>query len=165
MNEIFTRVSIRKYEDRPVEDEKLIEIIRAGMQAPSATNQQPWEFYVVRDREPLAALSKVSPFARMTAKAPAAIVTAYRKDIRLPQFADVDMSICMENVWLMTTSLGLGGVWLGIAPDEGRMEKVEEILGIPDTQRAFAIFPLGYPAETKEQEDRFDPSRIHGLDL
>ena len=53
MNSIFTRVSIRKYEDRAVEDEKILEMLRAAMQAPSAGNQQPWEFIVVRDRDVL----------------------------------------------------------------------------------------------------------------
>lgn len=51
MNSIFHRISVRKYEDRPIEKEKIMEILRAGMQAPSACNQQPWEFYVVTDKE------------------------------------------------------------------------------------------------------------------
>ena len=51
MNNIYTRVSIRRYQDRPVEPEKTEAILRAAMQAPSATNQQPWEFYVVTDRK------------------------------------------------------------------------------------------------------------------
>ncbi len=67
----------------------------------------------------------------------------------------------MENLWLATSDAGLGGVWLGIAPNEERMKKVEEILDIPDHLRAFAIFPLGYPAETKKQQDRFEEERIH----
>ena len=51
MNSIFHRISVRKYEDRPVEKEKIMEILKAGMQAPSACNQQPWEFFVVRDKK------------------------------------------------------------------------------------------------------------------
>ena len=51
MNSIFHRISVRKYEDRPIEKEKIMEILRAGMQAPSACNQQPWEFYVVTNKE------------------------------------------------------------------------------------------------------------------
>ena len=51
MDEIFKRISVRKYEDRAVEPEKITQIIRAAMAAPSAGNQQPWEFYVVTDRE------------------------------------------------------------------------------------------------------------------
>ena len=55
MNPIDHRVSIRKYQERPVENEKILQILKAGMQAPSACNQQPWEFYVVTDKETLIA--------------------------------------------------------------------------------------------------------------
>ena len=161
MNPIYTRVSIRKYQDRPVEKEKTMAILRAAMQAPSAANQQPWEFYVVTNKEKLQALSEVSPYAGMTKDAPVAIVAVYRTDCLLPMYAQIDLSIAMENLWLETVNQGLGGVWLGIAPLEGRMKEVEEILDIPDSLRAFAIFPYGYPAEEREQQDRFEESRIH----
>lgn len=161
MNSIFTRVSIRKFQDRPVEEEKTEAILRAAMQAPSAANQQPWEFYVVTDREKLEALSRSHPYAGVTANSPAAIVSVYRKECLIPQYAQIDLAIAMENLWLETDALGLGGVWLGVAPLEERMKAVEEILQIPDHLRAFAIFPYGYPAEAKEQQDRYDKSRIH----
>ena len=51
MNSIFHRISVRKYEDKPVEKEKIMQILKAGMQAPSACNQQPWDFYVVTDKK------------------------------------------------------------------------------------------------------------------
>ena len=70
----------------------------------------------------------------------------------------------MENLWPETCAQGLGGVWLGIAPQEKRMQAVEKILDLPDTVRAFAIFPYGYPAEERKQQDRFDESRIHYVD-
>ena len=158
---ITHRVSIRKYEDRPVEREKTEAILRAAMQSPSAANQQPWEFYVVTDKEKLKVLSETSPYAKMTKDAPAAIVSVYRKDCAIPAYADIDMSIAMENLWLETDAQGLGGVWLGIAPLEERMKAVEDVLGIPDHLRAFAIFPYGYPAEERQQQDRWDESRIH----
>lgn len=161
MNSIFTRVSIRKFQDRPVEEEKTEAILRAAMQAPSAANQQPWEFYVVTDRGKLEALSRSHPYAGVTANAPAAIVSVYRKECLIPQYAQIDLAIAMENLWLETDAQGLGGVWLGVAPLEERMKAVEEILQIPDYLRAFAIFPYGYPAEAKEQQDRYDKSRIH----
>lgn len=161
MDHIFTRVSIRRYQDRPVEKEKTDAILRAAMQAPSAANQQPWEFYVVTNREKLEALSRVHPYAGMTKDAPAAIVSVYRKDCHLPAYAQIDLSIAMENLWLETDAQGLGGVWLGIAPLEDRMRAVEEVLGLPERVRAFAIFPYGYPAEERRQQDRFDESRIH----
>ena len=131
------------------------------MQAPSAGNQQPWEFYVVTDKAKLEELSRVSPYAGMTKDAPVAIVAAYRKECRMPEYAQIDLSIAMENLWLETDAQGLGGVWLGIAPIEERMKAVEEILNIPDTLRAFAIFPYGYPAETRKQQDRYEEDRIH----
>ena len=161
MNNIFSRVSIRKYQDRPVEKEKTMAILRAAMQAPSAANQQPWEFYVVTNKEILKKLSEVSPYAGMTKDAPAAIVSVYRKDCKIPVYAHIDLSIAMENLWLETDAQGLGGVWLGIAPIEERMKAVEDILNLPDSLRAFAIFPYGYPAEERAQQDRFEQDRIH----
>ena len=161
MNNIYHRVSIRKYQDRPVENEKINVLLRAAMQAPSAANQQPWEFFVVTDPGKLRELADTSPYAKMTANAPVAIVSAYRKECILPEYAEIDMSIAMENLWLETDAQGLGGVWLGIAPIEERMQAVERVLGIPDSLRAFAIFPLGYPAEEREQQNRYDETRIH----
>ena len=164
MNAIYRRVSIRKYQDRPVEREKIEAILRAAMQAPSAANQQPWEFFVVTDRETLKKLSGASPYAWMAKDAPAAIVSAYRTDCARREYADIDMSIAMENLWLETDEQGLGGVWLGIAPVEERMKAVEKAIGMPERLRAFAVFPFGYPAEEKKQQDRFDPGRIHWMD-
>ena len=162
MNEIFHRVSIRKYEDKPVEKEKILQILKAGMQAPSAGNQQPWEFYVVTNQEKIRELSKVSPYAGCAAGALVLIVPVYRREgLWVPQYAQIDMSIAQENIWLETDSLGLGGVWLGIAPERDRMDKVAEILDLPDNVEPFSIFVLGYPAEERKQQGRYDESRIH----
>ncbi len=78
MNEIFHRTSIRKYLDKPVEDEKIETILQAAMAAPSAGNQQPWEFYVVKDKTTLEKLSKTSPYASCCTSAPLAFVACYR---------------------------------------------------------------------------------------
>ena len=164
MNEIFERISVRKFEDRPVENEKLTQIMRAAMAAPSAGDQQPWEFYIVTDREKIRALSECSPYAGCAADAPVVIVPCYRtRGLRFPEFDTIDLSIATENILLEITSLGLGGVWLAAAPIAERMEKVEAVLGTPDGLRAFAIVPLGYPAEKRPQRDRYDESRIHRL--
>lgn len=161
MNSIFHRTSVRRFLNRPVEKEKTMAILRAAMQAPSAANQQPWEFYVVTDRETITALSNTNPNARAAANAPAVIVPVYRKDCYLPDFAQIDLSIAVENMWLETDAQGLGGVWLGIAPWEERMKAVEQVLQIPESLRAFALFPYGYPVQEREQQNRFDESRIH----
>ena len=162
MNSIFHRISVRKYEDRPVEKEKIMQILKAGMQAPSAGNQQPWEFYVVTNKEKIAELSKTTPYTGCAAKAPVVIVSAYRLEgLHVPAFAQIDLSIAQENIWLETDAVGLGGVWFGIAPVEENMEKVEKILELPEGVHAFAMFALGYPAESREQENRFKEERIH----
>ena len=162
MNEIFHRVSIRKYENRPVEHEKLMKILRAGMQAPSAGNQQPWEFYIVTRPDCIQALAKSHIYAGCAAEAPVLIVPVYRKEgLRFPECAQIDMSITQENIWLETDALGPGGVWLGIAPIRERMDAVAQILDLPNNVEAFSIFALGYPEEQKPQQDRFDESRIH----
>ena len=162
MSSIYHRTSIRNYEDRPVEKDKILEILRAGMQAPSAGNQQPWEFYVVTDKEKIKALSGVSPYAGTAADASVVIVPAYRKQgLVFPEFAQIDLSIAQENMWLRTDELGLGGVWLGIAPIKERMDNVRKILNLPDTVEAFSLFPVGYPAQKRTQENRYDEKRIH----
>lgn len=162
MESIFTRTSIRKYTNKPVEDEKILQILKAGMQAPSAGNQQPWEFYVVTDRDTLRKLARVHQYAGCVADAPVAIVPVYRKDgLLFPAYAQIDMSITQQNIWLETDRLGLGGVWLGIAPLPERMDAVREVLNLSENVEPFSIFALGYPAETRVQENRFDETRIH----
>lgn len=162
MNEIFTRTSIRKYENRPVEQEKIDRILRAAMAAPSAGNQQPWEFYVVTDKEKIRALSQVSPYAKCAADAPVLIVPCYRTEgLRFPEFDLIDLSIATEHILLEITAQGLGGVWLAVAPIADRVEKADAILGIGDRLHAFALVPFGYPAESREWQDRYDESRVH----
>lgn len=162
MKEIYSRVSIRRYKDMPVEEEKIQEILRAGMQAPSAGNQQPWEFYVITNKEKIQALSQAHKYAGCAAGAPVVIVPVYRKTgLMFPMYAEIDLSIAQENMWLMTEALGLGGVWMGIAPLRERMNIVKEILDLPEDVEAFSLFPLGYPDEVRKQQDRFEESRIH----
>lgn len=122
MNSIFHRVSIRKFQDKPVEPEKIETLLRAAMAAPSARNQQPWEFYVVTNKDLIQKLSTVSPYAGCAKDAPVLIVSAYREDAISPAYAQIDLSIANENIWLEADALSLGGVWLGIAPCRGTNE-------------------------------------------
>lgn len=161
MADLFHRVSIRKYQEKKVEPEKLDYILRASMAAPSACNQQPWEFYIVEDPEILEELSETTPYANSLQKHRWRSLPLIGKNVLHPAYAQIDLSICMENMWLATDEVGLGGVWMGIAPLEDRMEEVEKIIGIPESQRAFGIFALGYPAEERTQQDRYDETRIH----
>lgn len=165
---ILQRVSIRNYSDEPVSDADVQRLLRAAMAAPSACNQQPWEFWVVRGSDRLFHLSLCSAFARPTRKAAVAIVACMKTskdEIRVPEMAPQDMGACMENLLLEATQMGLGAVWQGIYPDPKRMDKVAKLLGIEDREDLvpFSIVALGHPAQhpTPTGPDRFDPSRIH----
>lgn len=165
MEEIFKRISVRKYEDKPVEKDKIEKILRAAMAAPSAGNQQPWEFYVVTDREKIKALSECSPYSGCAANAQVVLVPCYRTEgLMFPEFDTIDLAIATENAWLEITSLGLGGVWLAVAPIEDRVQKVSKVLDIPGSLVPFALLPFGYPAEDRPQQDRYDETRIHYID-
>ncbi len=162
MNSIFHRTSIRKYQEKAVTEEQIRQILKAGMQAPSARNAQPWEFYVVSNREIINALSETTPYSKCIAGAPVVIVSVYRKSIKLEQeMNQINMAIAQENMWLETDAIGLGGVWIGIAPFEERMDKVRKIIGLPESLEAFSLFSVGYPAEERVQQDRFEEDRIH----
>lgn len=161
MNAIFHRVSIRKYQERPVEQDKITLMLRAAMAAPSACNQQPWEFYVVTDKEKIVELSGSTPFTKPAKGAPVVFVPCYRADTRLLNYAEIDMSASVQNLLLEADELGLGAVWMGIAPLKMRMKKVREILRIPDNLEPFALISCGYPAEERSQQDRYEEERVH----
>ena len=164
MDVIFKRISVRSYQNRPVEEEKIQQIFRAAMAAPSATNQQPWEFFFTDSREMIEKLADCSPYAAFLKEAPLAIVPCYRTEgLRAPSYADIDLSIATENLLLEACSLGLGTCWIGISPIRERMEAVNRVLGNPEHLQAFAIVACGYPAQERPQQDRFDPARIHRL--
>ena len=164
MNAIFTRTSVRKFEDRPVEKEKIEKLLQAGFVAPSAGNQQPWEFYVVTKRETIEALAKTSPYAVSAAKAPVVLVITARKDVIFPGITDIDCAIATESLWLELEELDLGGVMMAVSPVPERMEAVRQILNLPDNQYAFALLPFGYPVGKKPQVDRYDAKKIHWVE-
>lgn len=161
MNEIFHRTSIRKYAEKPVEADKVELLLRAAMAAPSAGNQQPWEFYVVTEKAALNALADCSPYAGPLRRASLGIVVCCRADCRIPQYAQIDCSAAIENLLLEADSIGLGAVWIGIAPLPERMEAAGKVLGIPENLYVFSYVACGYPAEEKEQQDRYDETRVH----
>ncbi len=146
---IRTRRSIRKYKDKPVEEEKLFKVLEAARLAPSATNRQPWRFIVITDpkvKESLRAAYNKDWFT----SAPVIIVACAvpeeawtRHDGE--EYWKVDVSIAMQNLVLAAWEEGLGTCWIG-AFDE---DEVKRALGIPPEIRVVAMTPLGYPAEEK----------------
>lgn len=164
---IFQRTSIRKYTDESLNREQVETLMRAAMAAPSAGNQQPWEFFIVTDDATKERLSACSPFAKCAAEAPVVVVVCERtEDLRFEPCAVQDLSACVENILLEATALGLGAVWLGIAPEEDRVAAVSEVLGAPCAGlKPFALVAVGHPAEEFEPRSvkRFDESRIHWM--
>lgn len=160
MNSIFHRVSIRKYTDEPVTDEQIEQLLRAGMAAPSACNQQPWCFYVVTDPEIIAKLAHSTHFSSPCRTAPLVIVPCIRSDCRLPHFGQIDLSAATENILLEADALGLGACWMGVAPHQVAINAVRDILSMPDTASPFCLISCGHPAESRPQQDRYDPARV-----
>lgn len=165
MNAIFHRVSVRKYQEKSVEKEKITKMLQAAMAAPSACNQQPWEYYVVTNKEKIKELSLTSPYAGCAADAPLVFVACYRdsEGIIAPSYREIDLSASVENLLLEADELGLGAVWIGIAPQEERMADVRTVINLPEHLHAFALIACGYPKEERVQQDRYDENRVHYL--
>ena len=162
LDAIFNRYSCRNFEDKAVDKADIDLILKAAMQAPSAGNQQPWEFIVVDKPELLEKLTKVSPYATPVKTAKCAIVILGNNKIcKYPENIDMDLSACAQNILLQATNLGLGSVWLGIAPLEDRMKNVREIFNLEEYIRPFAIIPIGYPKREFKQKLRYDEKRVH----
>ena len=161
MNSIFHRVSIRKYTEEPVGKDKIELLMRAAMAAPSAMNQQPWEFYAVTDREVIKVLAACSKYSGFSASAPLMIVPCYRVAVPAPSFQLIDLSAATENILLEADELGLGAVWMAVAPDDGRIANVRAVLQIPESLVPFCMIAVGHPAEEKKQQDRYDAARVH----
>lgn len=162
MSNILKRQSIRKYKNTKIEPEKVERILRAAMNAPSGHNLQPWEFIVVDDAQMLSDISKMSPYTRMIAKAPLAII--YLSNIERVAKEDLwwtqDLSASVENSLLQIVDEGLGGVWCGFYPHP-RSEELAQYFNLPAHIKAFAVVAVGYPDQERPYIDTFDANRIH----
>lgn len=162
MKAIWERKSVRKFEERTVEPEKIKKLLYAGMSAPTACNQREWEFIVVNDRELLKLLGNNNPYAAPAGRAPLVIIPVInRKRVSHGAYCDQDMGAACENILLEATILGLGSVWLGISPRKERMEQVSRVLHLPEYIEAFAMLAIGYSKDTLEEKNRFDEKRVH----
>ena len=162
MDAIFNRRSIRKYTDKIVSEDMIEKIIRAGMAAPSAGNEQPWHYIVVNDKNMLNEIPKFHPYAQMIKEVSCVIIVC--GDLSLEKYEGFwvhDCSAATQNMLLMVQELGLGSVWLGVYPLEDRVKALKDLLGLPEKVVPLSILPIGYPAEIKEPASRFDLSRIH----
>lgn len=162
---ILQRRSIRKYQDRLVDRDTIVSILKGAMAAPSARNRQPWHFVVVDRRELLDQLQETHPYASMLQQAPLCIAVCGDPEASRTgskkEFWVQDCSAAMENLLLSVSSLGLGGVWLGVHPDQEREEKIGALLGLPGNIRVLGLAAIGYPAEEKSPNTYYDEEKVH----
>lgn len=164
LDNIATRTSIRDYEARPVEKEKVEKMLRAAMAAPTAMNKQPWHFVVVEQRSVLDSLADANPYAKMLLKAPLAIVVCGDMDKVIEgggrDFWIQDASAATENLLLAAHAMGLGAVWTGAYPSEERSKAISATLSLPDNLVPLNMIVIGYPAEHPQPKDKFKEENI-----
>jgi len=160
---IHTRRSVRQFTDEPVTDEQVDVLLRAAMAAPSAHNQQPWRFVVVRDPETLARLAAATKYAAPIGRAQLGIVIV--ADTNSSKLAEdlwvIDCSLAGENMMLAARAEGLGSVWLASWPYEGYMAAIAQIIHAPEGVVPVGMFAVGVPASPGPVVDRFHPEWVH----
>lgn len=165
LNNIMTRTSIRTYEDRPIEDEKVEKLLRAAMAAPTAGNKQPWKFVVIKDKQTLKTISEHFNTMKMAEQAPLAIVVCGDMENTFPadgrDYWVEDASAASENLLLAAHAMGLGAVWCGIYPMQERVTYLKQLLQLPETIVPLNVIPIGYPAENPAPKDKWKPENIH----
>ncbi len=157
---IVQRRSVRSYEDRAVEDDKLAQVLEAARLAPSAGNRQEWRFVVVRDAELRRKLMEAARGQQFVGDAPVVIAACAPEHGHVmscghPSFL-VDVSIALEHIALAARALGLGTCWVGAF--EQRL--VRDALGIPDSVEVVQLMALGYPTDWPDPKDRKDMDEI-----
>jgi nitroreductase len=161
---IKTRRSVRSFSDAPVSDDLIRKLLEAAMLAPSAGNQQPWHFVIVREPLRLSAVPDFHPYCKMIADASVAIVVCGDPvGKKWPDFWVQDCSAAVQNLLLAARAEGLGSVWTGVYPIEERMQGCRELFMIPPHILPFAIIPLGWPREENcfKEFDRFKAELVH----
>jgi len=167
MNSIFIRRSVRTFFQKEIEGEKIEKILRAAMQAPSAANQQPWEFLVVKGKENLHNLSKYNPYAASLKNAAVGIIVLGNKQrMMFPEHWQQDLGAATQNILLEAVELGLGAVWFGTAPNNSRMKYIQDLFNLNENLQPYSVIGLGYPKDghAKVFFDRFDEARIRYIE-
>jgi len=162
LDAIFTRRSVRNFTAEPVSEDVLHELLRAGMQAPSAKNEQPWHFVVIDDPDLLHTVPEFHPYAKMLFEAPLAILVCSDRKLETKRASWLqDCAAATQNILLAAHASGLGAVWLGIFPDSDRVFGMQSLLNLPKDVRPVALVAVGHPALVPEPVDRYKPDRVH----
>ncbi len=166
-NLIKTRRSIRQFEPKPVETDKIGKLVEAALRSPSSMGRNPWEFIVVTEPELLDKLSRSKEHGSSFLKnSPFAIVVCAD-----PQKCDVwveDASIASIFIHLAAHGLGLGSCWIQIRErmhntQTTAEEYVRQILAIPENLKVESIIAIGYPNEQKSghPKEKLQYQKVH----
>jgi nitroreductase len=151
---IKVRRSIRAYQDRQIEEEKLLAVLEAGRLAPSARNLQDWKFIIVRDKEKRQSLSVAATGQSFVAQAPVVIAACGTETEYIMTCGQhtypIDVAIAIDHMSLEALEQGLGTCWIGAFHED----QVKEILGVPNKIRVVVMLALGYPAESPSARPR-----------
>jgi nitroreductase len=163
LDAIFSRRSIRRFKEREVDRELLVQLLQAAMAAPTASNSQPWEFIAIDQRETMDRLRAKLMFARYNA--PAAIVVLGNPGLAHntsgKHFWVQDCSAATENILIAAAGLGLGAVWIGVYPLPSVMKAVREILAIPEDVFPLCLVMVGWPDENKPARTQYEERRVY----
>jgi len=162
MEAIKTRRSIRKYQDKQIDENVLHELLEAGFCAPSAMNFRPVHFVVVKEKLQLANISACGMFTKMIKNAACCIIIV--GDCRKQLIHDLlvnDCSAAIENILLAAHGLGLGAVWCGVPEKRGLDKKLKVLLELPERMKVMGLISIGYPDEVKKNQERYEESKIH----
>ena len=159
---IRTRRSIRSFESEPLTADQLQEILTAAMYAPSAGDQQPWQFLVIDDHTLLQRIPTVHPYASMAPQAAAGILVCGDLQLeRYPGFWVQDCAAAIQNMLLAAHDLGLGSLWTGIHPVVERVAGFKQLFSLPDEVIPMALVLLGKSTQTRPMPERYRADRVH----
>jgi nitroreductase len=156
---INTRRSTRKFTPDPVAEEDIRDLLEAAMNAPSAVNEQAWQFVVLSGT----VLGEYLKINSNTPKgAPVAILVC--QDLaaeKAKSYSVQDCAAATQNILLAAHAKELGAVWTTVFPPNA--DAVRVLLGIPKTVVPFACIPVGRPAQSsaKAPGSRFDANNVH----
>jgi nitroreductase len=137
--------TVRRFQDRPVSDEHLAEILEAGRWTGSSKNRQSWVFVVIRDRAQLDRLAECGDFT-----GPVRASSVVIAPIRLPDGYDWDMGRVSQNMMLAASALGVGSCPITLH----RHDDARAVLGVPADHGCQWVVAMGYPDEEAEQKGR-----------
>ncbi len=161
MNEIFERTSVRYYTDEPVSNDDVQKLMKAAMAAPSAVNLQPWQFIVLQNPENLKKASRISPYSKVLEGAGLGVIVLGDLDRSKEGYILQDCSAAVENMLLEAVTLGLGGVWLGVYPEQDRMDAITKMFDLPANLLPVCMVSIGHPRTKQLPRLKFDPAKIH----